>query len=141
MSAEPLRGPYGSLGRSPHTSPGQNSRYLHCSNIICSNLEGMGRVGGQKSLTRRKPKFTRFLEAIASLEVMFSLSHSLSRSILARVVGVPVGWRSGGRLATMLVATKNIFCQAQQSSLKPQLKLSFSCILNFTPPPTQKRRA
>ena len=31
----------------------------------------------------------------------------LRQALLARACGVSVGWRSGGRLATMLVATKN----------------------------------
>ena len=33
------------------------------------------------------------------------------------------------------------YCQAQPSSLKPKLKLSFSCILNFTPHPHPDKKS
>ena len=38
---------------------------------------------------------------------MYCESIYLNHDLLARACGVPVGWRSGGRLAMTLVATKN----------------------------------
>ena len=62
----------------------------------------------------------------------YSYNTALSE-LLARAYGVPVGQRWGGRLATMLVATKNDII-AKLSQAKPQLQLSWLALasLNFT---------
>ena len=55
---------------------------------------------------------------------------ALFSSILARAVGVAVGRRSGGRLATTLVATKNVFIffLVAAATLQPPLCVTCVCV-------------
>ena len=55
---------------------------------------------GKEYASMKVCKFTSMQNKYANMQVF--------KQILARVCGVPVGWRSGGRLASTLVATINV---------------------------------